>query len=98
MVRWSYHKVATTAYQFARELEARNIGSADRVLLCARNSPEWVAAFFGCLLRGAIVVPLEVQSDPAFVTRVQEQVNAKMLLCDATTRPLFGHDLPLLQL
>jgi long-chain acyl-CoA synthetase len=98
MVRWSYSKVATTAYQFARELEARKIGMADRVLLWAGNSPEWVAGFFGCLLRGAIVVPLEVQSDPAFVTRVQEQVRAKMVLCDATTRPLINLDLPRLQL
>jgi long-chain acyl-CoA synthetase len=98
MVRWSYRKVATTAYQFARELEARNIGKADRVLLWAGNSPEWVAGFFGCLLRGAIVVPLELQGDLPFVTRVQEQVNAKLVLCDATTRPLIRLELPLLQL
>src|SRR5882762_5073877 len=98
MSRWSYRKVATTAYQFASELEARNICKADRVLLWANNSPEWVASFFGCLLRGAIVVPLDVQSDPAFVVRVQEQVRAKIVLCDATTRALIRLDLPLLQL
>jgi len=30
------------------------------------------------LLRGVIVVPLDVQSDPAFVARVQETVGAKL--------------------
>src|SRR5882672_531170 len=59
--RWSYRQIATTAMRFARELEARRIAKGDRVLLWARNSPEWVSAFFGCLLRGVIVVPLDLQ-------------------------------------
>ncbi len=83
VVRWSYEKTAQTAYQIARELEAREIGKGDRVLLWADNNPEWVAMFFGCLLRGAIVVPLDLQSDPAFVERVQQQVRAKLLVSDA---------------
>ncbi len=78
--RWSYARVAATAFQFARELEARGINKADRVLFRAENSPEWVAAFFGCLLRGAIVVPLDAQSAPDFVAQVQRQVQARLLL------------------
>src|SRR5436190_1993541 len=97
-VRWSYEKIANTAYQFARELEARGIGKGDRVLLWAENSPEWVASFFGCLLRGVIVVPLEVQSNPAFAAKVQEQVSAKLALCDAVTHRLADPNLPLLML
>ena len=83
VVRWSYERAAHTAYQIARELEAREIGKGDRVLLWADNHPEWVAMFFGCLLSGVIVVPLDVQSDPAFVERVQQQVRAKLLVSDA---------------
>jgi len=98
VARWSYEQVATTAFQFARELEARGIGKADRVLLCAENSPQWVASFFGCLLRGAIVVPLDVQSDHGFVGRVQKQVEAKLALCDGLTLPLADLDLPVLKL
>jgi long-chain acyl-CoA synthetase len=98
VARWSYKRVATTAFQFARELEARGIEKGDRVLLWAENSPEWVASFFGCLLRGAIVVPLDLQSDPGFVTRVQAQVEAKLALCDTLTRPLPDLDLPVIKL
>lgn len=86
MARWSYQQTARTAYQFARELEKRRIEKGDRVFICAEDSPEWVASFFGCLLRGAIVVPLDLQSDPAFIAKVQVQVDAKLALCGANVR------------
>src|SRR5438132_1308611 len=98
VVRWSYAQTAAKAYQFARELEAREIGKGDRVLLWAENSPEWVMSFFGCLLRGVIVVPLDVQSGPEFVARVQEQVGAKLVLCNEVTRSLAHLSLPTLTL
>src|SRR5712691_12598391 len=91
--RCSYSQIAKTALQFARELEARGITKGDRVLLWARNSPQWVSVFFGCLLRGVIVVPLDLQSEPGFVKRVQEQVEAKLALCDASTSGLVGQTL-----
>ncbi len=96
--RWSYGQVANTAIRFARELEARRIAKGDRVLLWARNSPEWVSAFFGCLLRGVIAVPLDFQSEPGFVKRVQEQVGAKLAICDATTFGLIEQTLPVIEL
>ena len=78
--RWSYTRLRATAFQFARELEVRNISKGDRVLFWAESSPEWVAAFFGCLLRGVIVVPLDFESSPEFATRVQQQVEGKLIL------------------
>src|SRR5258705_12424978 len=75
--KWSYAEIAKTACQFARELEERRIEKGDRVLIWARNSPEWVAAFLGCLLRGAIAVPIDFQRDTGFVTRVQKQSEAQ---------------------
>src|SRR5216683_2785899 len=96
--RWSYTQIAKTAVRFARELEARRIAKGDRVLLWARNSPEWVSAFFGCLLRGVIVVPLDLQSEPGFVKRVEAQVKAKLALCDATTSGLVEQTLPVIEL
>ena len=80
--RWSYARIASCAFQFARELEARGIGHGDRVLFWGENSPEWIAAFYGCLLRGAIVVPLDLKSASDFAARVQQQVSAKLLLSD----------------
>jgi long-chain acyl-CoA synthetase len=96
--RWSYARLRTTAFQFARELEARNISKGDRVLFWAENSPEWVAAFFGCLLRGVIVVPLDFESAPEFASRVQHQVEAKLILFSGDRLRDFKLDLPRLLL
>ncbi|MCU1343352.1 MAG: AMP-dependent synthetase and ligase, partial [Candidatus Acidoferrum typicum] len=80
MVRWSYRDVADVAAQFARELEARRIGPGDRVLLWGGNSGEWVAAFFGCILRGAVAVPMDQGATGAFAGRVAQQVDAKLIV------------------
>ena len=82
ITRWSYAELASCAFQFARELEARGIGAGDRVLFWSENSPEWIAAFYGCLLRGAVAVPLDLKSAPDFAARVQQQVSARLLLAD----------------
>ncbi|MDQ4122087.1 MAG: AMP-binding protein [Acidobacteriota bacterium] len=78
--RWSYAETARTAFQFARELEQRGIGKGDSVVIWGENRAEWVAAFFGVLLRGAVVVPLDEQSAPDFVLGVCEQTKPKLLL------------------
>src|SRR5215212_11356177 len=99
VVSWSYRRVAEAAYGFARELEARGIDKGERVLLWAANGPEWVAAFFGCALRGAVVVPLDVESAPDFVSRVQSQTKARLVLHSAETeRRAAALGLPTLQL
>ncbi|HEY3581567.1 MAG TPA: AMP-binding protein, partial [Pyrinomonadaceae bacterium] len=81
-VRWSYERLVHQAYRFARELEARGIRSGDRVLLRGENSPEWAAAFWGCCLLGAVVVPLDKHSTPEFTNAVTQQTNAKLVLTD----------------
>ncbi|HYV05943.1 MAG TPA: class I adenylate-forming enzyme family protein, partial [Blastocatellia bacterium] len=80
VVRWSYAELRRLAFQFARELEAHRIEKGDRVLFCGPNGAEWLAAFFGCLVRGVIVVPLDLESSREFVARVQLQVEAKLML------------------
>src|ERR1700737_1945433 len=80
MARWTYRDVADVATQFARELEARRIGPGDRVLLCGRNSAEWVAAFLGCILRGVVAVPMDQGATADFAGRVAQQVDAKLLV------------------
>src|SRR5688572_23801688 len=84
LTKWSSAEIARRAFQFARELEARGVARGDRVLFWGENSGEWIAAFFGCLLRGVVVVPLDLKSAPDFVERVQQQVSAKLLLSDET--------------
>ncbi len=80
-VRWSYRQVAETSFRFARELEALGIGKGDRVLLWGPNSAEWAAVFFGCALRGVIVVPIDEAGAADFAQRVYQQVDGRLLVC-----------------
>ena len=79
--RWSYEKIFDTSQQFARELEARQIGKGDKVLIWGQNCAEWVVAFLGCAVRGAIVVPMDHAATADFALRVYPQVGAKLLVC-----------------
>jgi long-chain acyl-CoA synthetase len=96
--RWSYGRLARTAFQLARELESRQIGKGDRVLIWSESCTEWIAAFFGCLLRGAVVVPLDEQSAPDFAQRVREQTSPKLILCGAEQRPHWLAEAPVIRL
>jgi long-chain acyl-CoA synthetase len=79
-VRWTYARVAAAAFRFARELESRGVGKGDRVLVWGPNSPEWVAVFYGSLLRGAIAVPLDDGSSPDFAARVVAQATPSLVV------------------
>ena len=79
--RWTYGEVLANAHRFARELDSREIAKGDRVLIWGENCAEWVVAFFGCLLRGAIVVPIDKIATPDFAQRVAQQVDAKLCVC-----------------
>src|SRR5215467_16288146 len=77
-VRWSYAQLVEESHKFARELTERGVGKGDRVLLCRENSPEWAAAFWGCCLISAVVVPLDKGSTPEFIQSIAQQTNAKL--------------------
>jgi long-chain acyl-CoA synthetase len=79
--RWSYRQTAEMAFRFARELEARNVGKGDRVMLWGENCAEWVGAFFGCMLRGVVAVPMDRIAAPEFARRVAADVGAKLMIC-----------------
>ena len=81
--RWSYGEVLRDTYRFAHLLEARGISQGDRVLVWGENCAEWVVAFFGCLLRGAVVVPIDKIAAPDFAGRVTQQVDAKLCVGSA---------------
>jgi len=79
----TYGELARLAGRFAALLENREISKGDRVLLWAENGAEWVAAFCGCMLRGAIVVPLDAFGSAEFASRVAFDVNPKLAVGDA---------------
>jgi long-chain acyl-CoA synthetase len=77
---WTYAQIAGVAAHFAMELRERGVRTGDGVLLWGANSMEWVAAFWGTLLRGAVVVPMDDGAAPDFARRVAKQAGIKLVV------------------
>jgi len=78
----TYGELAELAGRFAAELERRGVRPGERVVLWGADSAEWIGVFFGCLLRGVMVVPLDAAGDAGFAGRVVEDVGAKLVVSD----------------
>jgi long-chain acyl-CoA synthetase len=93
----SYRETADAARHFALRLASQGIGKGDTVLFWGENRPEWIAAFWGCVLRGAIVVPVDYRASIDLLTRVQGIAKGKLLLVgDEVTIPAL--EIPVWQL
>jgi long-chain acyl-CoA synthetase len=82
-LRTSYGEIAELAGRFAAELHKREITTGERVVLWGACSAEWMGAFFGCVLRGVIVVPLDAAGSQEFVERVIADTRARLVAGDA---------------
>jgi long-chain acyl-CoA synthetase len=87
MVRWRYADVLGNARRFARELDLRGIGKGDRVGIWGENCAEWIVVFLGCVLRGAVAVPMDRIASPDFAVRVFRQVEAKLVAVSRDLAP-----------
>ena len=76
---WTYRRIVAEANRLARELAARGITKGDAVLLWGANSAEWIVAFFGSLLCGAVIVPIDHASSAEFACRISKEVSAKLV-------------------
>lgn len=84
---YSYADVSRAARGFAARLADAGLRKGDTVVFWSENRPEWIAAFWGCLLGGVVVVPVDYRSSTEFVARIGRTVAAKLTL--------IGDDVPL---
>jgi len=78
--KYTYIEVAHAARHFAMRLDKHKVRKGDKVIFWSENRPEWVAAFWGCILSGVIVVPIDYRTSPRFLRHVQEIVDARLIL------------------
>jgi long-chain acyl-CoA synthetase len=95
---FTYRDLANLAERFAAELMRRHIAAGERVVLWGDNSAEWIAAFFGCVLRGVLVVPLDASGGLDFARRVIVETRPRLLVGDrallSRIAPCLDRDLP----
>lgn len=82
-IRTTYRELAHLTRRFAAYLETENIRKGERVLIWGDNSAEWVAAFFGCVMRGVLPVPLDYAGSTEFAVRVANDVRPSLATGDA---------------
>src|SRR5689334_20816724 len=89
----TYRETAAAARRFAHRLKSAGIEKGDAVLFWGENRPEWIAAFWGCVLTGAVVVPVDYRASADLLKRVKDIAKAKLLLTgDEVDAP--GLDVP----
>jgi long-chain acyl-CoA synthetase len=76
----TYADVGRAARGFAARLAASGLGKDDKVIFWGENRPEWIACYWGCLIAGIIVVPIDYRSSPDFVMKVRRLVEARVVL------------------
>jgi long-chain acyl-CoA synthetase len=86
----TYMELYASALLWSATLAGRGVVPGDRVLLLGPNSAEWVACFWGILLRGAIVVPMDSAASPDFVWRAIKDAGVKLILRDRQQMELPG--------
>ncbi len=77
---WTYAEVGRAARAFASRLRQAGIRKGETVVVWSENRPEWIVAFWSCLIEGVVVVPVDHRSSPAFLRRVQHLVSARAVL------------------
>jgi len=56
----SYLDVGRATRGFAARLADAALRNGDTVVFWSENRPEWIVAFWGCLLGGILVVPIDI--------------------------------------
>jgi len=93
-----YSEIAELAGRFAALLVRRGIGPGERVLIWGENSAAWIAAFYGCLLRGVLAVPLDAYGSSEFAARVAADVRPSLVVGDVLLLRTLAGDWPRLAL
>ena len=77
---YSYQWLHDQSLKTAAWLASRGVKAGDRVVIWAPNSPWWVVSFWGAIIKGVVVVPVDFMSGRARAEQIAELVQAKLIL------------------
>ncbi len=84
---WTYGETCARAMHLAARFDDLGLRKGDAVVFWSENRPEWIAAFWACLLRGIVVVPIDYRSSQDFLQRVIRIVSAKLVCIGQDVAP-----------
>jgi long-chain acyl-CoA synthetase len=77
---WTYGELASAAHAFAARLRHDGIAAGQKIAIWSENRPEWIAALWGALLEGVVIVPIDYRASAEFLLKVASIVDAKVVL------------------
>ncbi|MCX6538684.1 MAG: AMP-binding protein [Acidobacteria bacterium] len=89
---WTYADVGRAARASAARLARAGLRKGDRVLLWGENSPEWIAALWGAIIAGVVVVPVDYRSSLEFVRRIRRVVDAPVMMVGRDVAWIESHE------
>jgi long-chain acyl-CoA synthetase len=81
---WTYGELAAAARRFAAQLRRDGIRPGQAIAIWSENRPEWIAAMWGALLEGVVLVPIDYRASSDFLLKVSSIVDAKAILVGET--------------
>src|SRR5689334_19289626 len=67
---WTYGDLASAARGFADDLRNSGVASGHAIVIWSENRPEWIAALWGALLEGVVLVPIDYRTSADFLLKV----------------------------
>lgn len=77
---WRYTDIGRLADAFAARLREQGIRKGDTVMIWGESRPGWIIALWGCLLEGAIAVPVEPMASLDLFRRIETKVRPRLIL------------------
>jgi len=85
----TYAQVQAAANRFANVLTSLDVRSEERIMIALPDGLDWVAAFFGILKTGAVVVMVNPQLKPENLSRLLDYVSPRMVIVGDDVRETF---------
>jgi long-chain acyl-CoA synthetase len=85
---YSYADMARMAEAFATRLRTAGVRKGEAVMIWSENRPGWIAALWGCLLEGLVIVPVEQRSSVDLFRRIKEKVRPRAILLGNRVPPI----------
>lgn len=93
---WSYSgdQLRAASESFCQRLAEGGLQPGDHVVIWGANRPEWVAAFWGCVLRGLTVIPCDESASAQSIRRIVTFTQARALIQDEELQGLLDEPPP----
>jgi long-chain acyl-CoA synthetase len=92
--RHGYADVTRASRAFAARLAAAGVAQGDKVVFWGENRPEWIVCYWGCVISGVIVVPIDYRASVEFLHKVASIVEARIIISGDDVDVAGLHDTP----